>query len=110
MKASLSTTKSNKIVVYDYFRRYPSTDGVKDGRTSDFVYENFNKGTQHRGATALSEEQKHSAQPKFPLYSFDMRRIIPIEFHATEVYFSLERTTPQYELRGVSKEERDDVM
>jgi hypothetical protein len=43
MKASLSTTKSNIIVVYDYFRRYPSTDGVKDGRTSDFVNENFNK-------------------------------------------------------------------
>jgi hypothetical protein len=42
-RIALAQQRAANIVVSDCFRRYPSTDGVKDGRTSDFVNENISK-------------------------------------------------------------------
>jgi len=40
---NLAQKRAADIVVSDYFRRHPSIDGEKDGRTSDFVNESINK-------------------------------------------------------------------
>jgi hypothetical protein len=40
---ALAQQRAANMVVSGYFRRYPSSDGVKDGRTSDFVNKNINK-------------------------------------------------------------------
>ena len=45
----LAQQTAANIVVSDYFRRYPSTDGDKDGRTSDFLNESINKELSTEG-------------------------------------------------------------
>jgi len=80
-------------VVSDYFRLYPSTDGIKDGRTNDFVNENINK--EQRIGMPPPQVTSRKIQPSqnfltflgtkvnersivekvtiFPLHSFDLR-------------------------------------